>query len=182
MNSSTLISAVESVTQKWTKQRKAEERGRARSRIAAFTRLYPMTIKAAAWKVMEKAYMKTSDGGTLPAMARQLMYQARGRILKMTGRDSLDDQYFTQKLIPEYIRDHPKQTASWDVVYDARGHLAEPHTDVIVPVGTLDVRQYLNDIRDHAVEAVGADSFHAKTAYPTCGPKLRFAAIMFIEK
>ena len=34
-------------------------------------------------------------------------------------------------------------STDWDVVYDARGHLIEPHTGASVPVGTLQVRDYL---------------------------------------
>src|SRR5262249_30535155 len=45
-----------------------------------------MTVKEAAWKVMEDAYLKASDNGTLPAKARQIMYAARGQILELTGR------------------------------------------------------------------------------------------------
>ena len=42
-------------------------------------------IKTAAWKVMEAAYMKASDGGELPANARQIMYAARPEILRLAG-------------------------------------------------------------------------------------------------
>ena len=66
-------------------------------------------------------------GGTLPAHARQIMYAARGEIQRLTGR-TLDDQYFTQQLLPDFMNEHPSATAEWDVVFDARGHFHEPHT------------------------------------------------------
>ena len=38
-----------------------------------------ISIKAAAWEVMEAAYLKASANGTLPANARQVYYAARPR-------------------------------------------------------------------------------------------------------
>ena len=70
------------------------------------------------------------------------MYAARGAIQQATG-ETLDDKYFTQTLLPEYLRTHQKETANWDVVFDARGHFWEPHTGCVVPLGTIDVRLYL---------------------------------------
>ena len=69
-----------------------------------------ITTKDAAWAVMEEAYLKTSKGGTLPANARQIMYAARTRILEMTGKPALDDKYFTQRLLPDFVNEHPELT------------------------------------------------------------------------
>ena len=125
MDSETLIKAVSSVMKKWTKQRKAEERGRARSRREAMTRYYRVSIKDAAFAVMEEAYLKASAGGTLPASARQIMYAARPMVLRLTGGDIWkNSSYFTQKLLPDFVEEYPVATEDWDVVYDARGHMA----------------------------------------------------------
>jgi hypothetical protein len=92
----------------------------------------------------------------------------------------LDDGYFTQTLLPSYMLSHPETTAAWDVVYDARGHFEEPHTEVIVPLGTLDVRAYLAELGSHG------DSKTRWTAsswsYRTRGPLDRFSAVLFLEK
>ena len=88
-----------------------------------------MSFKDAAWQVMEDAYNKASNNGELPANARQIMYAARGAILALTGKEKLDDHYFTQTLLPDYIREHPDKCRNWDVVFDARGHFVEPHTN-----------------------------------------------------
>ena len=82
-----------------------------------------MSIKEAAWQVMPEAYLIASTGGTLPANARQIMYAARPGILELTGKEKLDDRYFTQMLLPDYIEEHPEITADWDVVFDDRGTL-----------------------------------------------------------
>ncbi len=184
MDASTIIASIESVTKKWTKQRKQEERGRARSRREALTNSRGPSIKYAAERVMKKAYLKASDGGGLPASARQIYYAARKEIMEATGKSALDSQYFTQTILPEYIASHREETAGWDITYDARGHFAEPHTAVITPLGTLDVRRYLADVENHVIEEPDADNIIADRIlrFPTCGPQNRFSAMLFIEK
>ncbi len=147
MDKSAIITAVTVVTKKWAKQRKAEERhARAESnRRWVMTSRDRFTIRDAADDVMEEAYLKASSGGTLPAHARQIMYAARGPIQAATG-EQLNDQYFCQTLLPDYMRDYSEETADWNVVFDARGHFHEPHTDHVVPLGTLDVRDYLGSV------------------------------------
>ena len=71
-----------------------------------------MSIKDAAWRVMADAYHTASGGGRLPANARQVMYAARKRILELTGRTKLDDRYFTQTLLPDFVEQHPLATSS----------------------------------------------------------------------
>jgi hypothetical protein len=104
-----------------------------------------MSVKDAAWSVMKKAYLKASDNGKLPANARQIMYAARPEILRMSGKEKFSDSYFTQTLLPDYTTEYPDETADWDIIYDARGHLIEPHTHRQVSLGTLEVRQYLGE-------------------------------------
>ena len=174
--------AVTAVTGKWAKQRRAEERAasRAASRRAALIRSSRMSIKDAAWEVMEEAYLKASTGGKYPAKTRQIYYAARPMILTMTGKEKLDQQYFSQTLVPAYMEEHPDETADWDVVYDARGKFTEPHTGKTVPLGTVEVRRYLERVRSHSVpDGVPID---LPVTFPTSGPKYRFGAVTFIEK
>jgi hypothetical protein len=100
-----IIDVVEGVTKDWTKQRKAEERDRS-ARARRYDRMVRQdrfTVREAAWAVMKDAYMKASDNGRLPARPRQLMYAARPGILELTEKSTLDDRYFTQQLLPDYI-------------------------------------------------------------------------------
>ncbi len=181
MKADAIINAVQSVTKKWAKQRKLEER----TRSAAINRRYAMTrsnhtsIKEAAWQIMEGAYLKASANGTLPAHARQIMYAARGHIQRVADRDLGQgfDKYFTQTLLPDYIE---QCGVTWNVVYDARGHFVEPHTKVQIPLGTLQVRSYLRRIHEHKVEELDFDI--SEMRYPTLGPKNRISAVLFIEK
>jgi hypothetical protein len=96
-------------TKRWAEQRKAEERhARAKAnrddRILNF-RVRKATTKDVAYDVMRRAYLDASNGGTLPANARQIYYAARGEILERTGKTELDSQYFCQGLLVDYVRE-----------------------------------------------------------------------------
>jgi Topoisomerase 6 subunit A/Spo11, Toprim domain len=182
MKSDKIIGAVQSVTKKWAKQRKREEReaSAASNRRYVMTRRRHISIKEAAWCVMEEAYLKASGGGKLPAHARQIMYAARGPIQKMSDRTLGNDfdKYFTQQILPNYIEE--EEGVDWNVVFDARGHFHEPHTGLQVPLGTLQVRKYLNRIDKHEVEEL--DFSISEKHYPTVGPENGYGAVLFIEK
>ncbi len=185
MKAKSIIAAVEGVTSKWAKQRKREEREASarQNRYYRMTRYSIVTVRDAAWRVMEKAYLKASANGTLPAHARQIMYAARGDIQQLADRNlgSRFDQYFTQQLLPDYIEE---KGVAWNVVYDARGHFAEPHDEHRqgeIALGTLQVRNYLARIDQHTI-GDGLDIELGSKTFPTCGPRNRFGAVLFIEK
>ena len=118
-------------------------------------------------------------GVELPVSARQMYYAvARPNHGGDAASQNSNSQYFTQTILPQYIACHQQETRDWDVTYDARGHFAEPHTTVITPLGTLDVRGYLADVRDHTVEPLNASHFFSDglRRFPTCGPEHRFSA------
>jgi hypothetical protein len=183
MKSKALIDAITGVTKKWTKQRKREERERSAimNRHHAMTRYRMVTIREAAWQVMEAAFMQASANNTLPANARQIMYAARPKIADLADRDlgGNFDKYFTQKLLPDYIAKRKPAWAS-KVAFDARGHFAEPHSNEEIGLGTLEVRDYLAGVRSHRVNGLALDM--REDHYPTRGPKNRFGAILFLEK
>jgi hypothetical protein len=131
-------------------------------------------IERAAFAVMKQAYLKMSDNGTLPAHARQIFYAVRD-LSGLAG--ALRDSYLTQTLLPSYQRLHPKETAGWDVVYDARGHITEPHTGRRVDLGTLAVRAYIAEWDQTPDKAVVVPR-----TIPTCGPTHRYRSALFIEK
>jgi hypothetical protein len=176
-----ILEALESATKPWSKQRKAEERNasRAENRRYALTSSYRVTLKDAAFDVIEEAYLKASANGRLPALARQIMYAARPLVQKATGQFLADD-YFTQTLLPEYMEIYRDKCKDWYVAYDPRGHFHEPHTEYEVPLGTLDVQQHLRDIAKHEVKE---PTFNVcEKRYPTLGPENRYCNILFIEK
>jgi hypothetical protein len=173
-----IIKAVEKGTAKWAKQRKREERDASalanrQARLIRASDFY--NFKSAAYEVMEEAYMAASAGGTLPASARQVMYQARPLIQDKMNGEQLNDEYFCQRLLPDYMSEHE---VDWDVVYDDRGHFAEPHTGRAIGLGTIAVRDYLSSIGkptwDEPSVEIGGCVTH--------GPQDRFGAVLFIEK
>jgi hypothetical protein len=181
------VRGVYSVSRNWCKQREREHRDasakqrraeRLRSKSNAKTQ-----IKEAAWEVMADAYREASSGDRrLPAKARQIFYRARPRILQITGLAALNDQYFCQTLLPDYMNEFPEKTKDWNVVFDARGHLTEPHTHLIVPLGTLEVREYLAKRVGQVEEDGPSFRFSSSLLWPTHGPKHRYGALLYIEK
>jgi hypothetical protein len=124
---------------------------------------------------MLEAYLKASDGGALKVQPRQIMYAARDHIQKRTGRP-LDSRYFCQTLLPDFIAANPEMTKDWDIIWDARGTLVEPHTGERVPLGTEEVRRYIADMGSAFSRAEG------RGRWWTCGPRDRFGAVLFVEK
>jgi hypothetical protein len=139
-----LLGDVEKVTKRWAEQNRREIReANARAdRRSAFAPSGRVTVVDAAYEAMEQAYLKASGGGTLPVKPRQIMYAARGHIQERTGK-RLDDRYFCQVILPDYCALNSDSTEGWDVVWDGRGNLVEPHTNRQVALGTLEVREYL---------------------------------------
>jgi hypothetical protein len=171
-----ILNLVREGTKKWTRTRKAEERAPAsRSyRYERMTRERGVQFKEAAAEIMEKAYLKASDNGKLPANARQIMYAARKHIQERTGQP-LRSNYFTQVLLPDYLQE---TGVKWNVVWDARGHFAEPHGGVRFGLGHLEVRDYLAGLHDHKFVEAG----FSQATVETSGPSGNFGAVLFIEK
>src|SRR6516162_6832159 len=147
-----LKSAVLNVTKDWAKQRKAEERraSAAANREARLTKTSDYyNFKSAAEEIMEEAYLKASANGALPASARQVMYQARPFIQDMMGGQQLDDQYFCQQLLLDYMEEYG---VDWDITYDDRGHFTEPHTEYSIGLGTIAAREYLESVDEPSLE------------------------------
>jgi hypothetical protein len=139
-------------------------------------------VKDAAWELMEEVYLYVSDNGSLPAHARQMMYRARKLIQEATGiaEPWKKSSYFTQTLLPDFMAGHPDKTRKWDVVYDARGHVSEPHTDRQIGLGTLEVREYVTSWKGDFDDSPGTVTL--KTAVETKGPINRYRFVLFLEK
>jgi hypothetical protein len=172
-----MIDAVEAATRKWTRQKKSEERhpGMIRYRMSRLTKEPRTTQKDAAWEIMEEAYLAASGGNRLPALARQVYYQARPKVMAMTENKELAYGYFSQTLLPDYIKEHG---VDWNVVYDARGHFEEPHTNRSIGCGTIEVGNYLHAMKEP--EVVAADFGDASVN--VIGPDGGISGVLFCEK
>jgi hypothetical protein len=168
------------VTKKWTQHRKAEERDhnawlRRHDQMESVQRV---TIKDAAYEVMEEAYMKASGNGRYTANARQIMYAARRHILIETGTTELDDSRFIQQFLVDYMN---AKCVNWKVAFGDRGFLREPHDidgDGLIPLGTLAVDDYIASWAKPSLKEAGFLEAKIKTH----GPEGRFAALLYIEK
>jgi len=183
-----LKDAILDVTKLWGKaKRRADRENRVKAaelrEIQRAEKSKPMSMKEAAYSVMEQAYLKASDGGRLPANARQVMYAGRPLILQLIGQDSPCkhfSRYFTQHWLPDFMTAHPSLTESWDVVYDDRGNLIEPHTGLKIPLGTLNVRRYIDSWSTLTI-STGAPELSPSLG-GTSGPDGRYRFALFIEK
>ena len=119
--------------------------------------------------------MAASGNDTLPAMARQIYYQARPKIMALTDDKELAYGYFSQTLLPDYIEEHG---VDWNVVYDARGHFEEPHTNRRIGCGTIEVGNYLHALKEPDI--VPAEFADANV--DIIGPSGNLAAVLFCEK
>lgn len=170
-------------TKAWTQKKKdaerqARKRRKRRKEAAKKSKPFP-SLKAACYHFMEEAYEQASDGGSLPANARQIMYAIRSLVKNAMGNWYSNSQTFTQTVLPQFLDDHPELEREWNVVYDARGRLLEPHTGTEVPLGTVEVRRYLQRWTNGR-PAIGSERVGYKAH--TRGPSCRYAAALFIEK
>jgi hypothetical protein len=175
--SDSILAAVKSTTKEFkSAKRKADREDRVSNRSLSRmrTRIYDMSIRDAAFYVMEEAYNKASSNGKFYANARQIMYAARPRILELTGKGEINDVYFTQTLLKDYIEDCGKY--GWKVVWDARGHLIEPHTNYKIGLGGIDVLKYCKNW------GTDWDMPDMPIKIDTKGPSFRFKNVLFIEK
>ena len=78
-------------------------------------------------------------------------------------------------MLPDYIEEHG---VDWNVVYDARGHFEEPHTNRRIGCGTIEVGNYLNAAKEPDI--LPAD--FAGASVDVIGPSGSISAVLFCEK
>jgi hypothetical protein len=181
-----LVTCIHNVAKEHHREKKRADRDD-RLSAAAYNRLRKanqpkkVDIVEAAYNVMEASYRKASGPDNAPAGARQIMYAARGPVQDLTGGKCWkNSSYFTQTLLPNFIKANPELTAEWDVVFDARGKLVEPHTGRVVNLGTIGVREYIAEWT-RSISSAGA-TIHVPRGVATCGPANRARFALFIEK
>ncbi len=141
-----------SVTKDWRKEKRKRIREQNRNiRLKEDRSTNSPSFLDVAREIITPAYMQVSDNGRLYALCRQLYYECR-ETFRQVCREMPSDNYF-RSLLRSVMEPH------WKVAFDPRGNFIEPHSNVRVPLGTIDCDKY-------------ADEF----------PLHRFAGILFIEK
>jgi hypothetical protein len=173
-----IASATKAVTKQWKQAKRRTDRADrvSLSRLARLRDVPPrVTIREAAFDAMEDAYNKASSNGKYYANARQIMYAARPAILAQIDASEFNDVYFTQTLLKDYLEEY---APDWKVVWDARGHLIEPHTETRISLGGVGVAAYMRQWHD----TIDIAPPNIEPRVDTEGPDNRYGAVLFIEK
>ena len=180
ISASDILSATKSVTKSWTRQRRAEERGR-RSTESRGLHAGRVNFTDVADEILPGAYTHASGDGKYPVAKRQFYYACREEFKQRTGRE-LPADYFSNTLLVQYVNRHPEETASWKLTSDPRGTLTIPNTsyDVHIPCGTLAIGDHLRS----AAETVRSLDFNVglPMEWPSVKHGQRYQAVVFIEK
>jgi hypothetical protein len=178
-----ILGLTRAVTKKWTKQRKAEERGRRcqasrrhmySSRVD-FTEVAPLILSA--------GYAHASGDGRYTVDKRQFYYAVRDEFLSRTGRE-LEADYFSQTLLVQYMNRHPAETVGWKITASPRGTLTIPNTgyDLRVPCGTVAIEEHLARARRACDPFGGLGDAFATVQWPSLAAGQRYQGVLYIEK
>jgi hypothetical protein len=105
---------------------------------AQYAKRPEVSLRDAVFAVMREAACRASGDGALPYSVRQLYYKVRPLIQQYTSRE-LKYAYFTPALVTEYEDEYGSLAG---LIYDARGHLYEPHNGTELSLGTTEVDEY----------------------------------------
>ena len=122
-----------------------------------------VSIKKAAFDVLEDAVAHASSNFSHKITARQVYYAVRDRVTRLHGTE-ITDTYFTQTLLPEYIA--TEEPTHWPLInFDARGSASEPHDgEKKIPLSTEGLITF-----KHRFEAQQS-------------AEIKFGAVLYIEK
>lgn len=134
-----IAAAFKSATKDLHKEKKQRERDARRRTTPQRTTYDRVTLREAVFRVMDAAVAATSGDGAYRFPCRNLFYAVRPRIQELTDEE-LKYGYFSQTLVVDYERQVEPITGMYR---DPRGTLHEPHTGKSVPLGTLEVADYV---------------------------------------
>lgn len=181
LTSADIFAVTKSVTKKWEKQRKSEERGLRTRWSREYVYSDRIDFTDVAEDILPPAYLHASGEGVSPVTKRQFYYACRQRFKDETGR-AITAAYFSQNLLVRYMNQHP-ETRSWRVVADPRGKLTIPNAgyDVRIPIGTIAIDDHLQE----AAAGTGALENIApriSIEWPSLAAGTRYRDLMYVEK
>jgi hypothetical protein len=181
LSAADIIKLTKLVTKEWTRQRKAEERGRSRAtRQYLFSRRVDFTEVAG--DILPGGYAHASGGGQYTVDKRQFYYAVREQFREATGRE-IDADYFSQKLLVQYMNEHPAETKGWKITAQPRGTITIPHAahEVRIPCGTLAVEEHLHEA-ERPVDPFEDIEGTIPIQWPSLAEGQRFQGVLYIEK
>jgi hypothetical protein len=95
--------------------------------------------------------------------------------MAMTDEKELSYNYFLQTLLPDFVEE---TGVEWNLVYDARGHFEEPHTNRRLGCGTIEVGNYLNALAEPKIVPASFEG----AGVAVIGPEGGLSGILFCEK
>ena len=172
-----ILAVTKSVTKKWEKQRKAEERGRRSTYSRRYTFSDRVNFSDVAHSILPGACDFASGGGKYTLGKRQFYYACRQKFLDMTGRE-IDASYFSQTLLVQYMNRNPN--LGWKITADPRGTLTLPNTshEVRIPCGTLAIEDHLKTA-DSGCDEVDVS---VSCEWPALSEGKRYQGVLYIEK
>jgi hypothetical protein len=179
INADDILEVTRSVTKEWTKQRKAEERGRPR-----YTRQYVYSDRVyfteVAHQILPDAHKHASGDGKYTVSKRQLFYACREQFKNETGQE-LEYAYFANTLLVQYLNRH---RPGWKITADPRGTLTIPNTgyEMRVPCGTIHIDNYLFEAGAAVHPFADVEDMEADVEWPSKAPGQRYRAVLYIEK
>jgi len=180
INATDILKATSAVTKKWTKARKAEERGSRSRGSRGYIYSDRVNFTEILDSILPAGYLHASGNGEYTVSNRNFYYAVREQLQQATGRP-LTQKYFCNTLLRRYMNQNP-ETYSWKVTADARGTFIIPNTaaETRIPCGTLQIDGHM----DEAGKEI--DSFDVvielEKQWPSLAGGQRYQAVLYIEK
>ena len=181
IDASDILAVTKQVTQKWTKARKAEERGSRSRHSREYIYSDRVGFTEVADSIIPAGYAHASGGGLYSVSLRQMYYACREAFREHTDRE-IEAAYFSQTLLRQYLNRNPELTATWKITADPRGTLTIPNAanKVRIPCGTIAIEQHLSDV-SVPIDPLNV-SLKLRTQWPSLAGGKRYQAVVYIEK
>jgi hypothetical protein len=170
-------------TKEWTRQRKAEERGRRDRQSRAYVYSDRVDFTEVAHDILHRGYAHASGNGRYTVDKRQFYYAVRDEFYEATGRE-IKAQYFSQNLLVKYMNQHPGETAGWKITASPRGTLTIPNTGrgLRIPCGTVAIQEHLRKASRVILPFDGLEDIAVRVEWPSLAEGQRLAGVLYIEK
>jgi hypothetical protein len=178
-----IVGVTRSVTKEWTKQRKAEERGRRSRATRAHIYSGRVNFTDVANRILPAGYAHASGNGRYTVDKRQFYYAVRDQFLEATGRE-IEAGYFSENLLVKYMNQHPGETADWKITASPRGTLSIPNTgrDLRIPCGTIAIEEHLLKAGAERQPFDDLTKVAVKVEWPSLAEGQRYQGVLYIEK